>query len=464
MYTDKKNICMLLVEDDPGDVFLMEEIVEECSDTNFAFEIIEAENIAKAVSNLSAGKKIDLVVMDLGLPDSKGIGTVTMLLPYTKNIPIIVLTGLQDESVAVQAVKAGAQDYLIKGQIDSQLFRRAVVYGMERKKTEEQLKCRNREMAALLSISTSISSSIEMEFLFEEVLKNIENLDLLDDKNKASIFLMKDGMFATGDVYGQAGDSPFSESLKRLFDRQFCSLNGLSKEQLKPLVCLNSDTSSDVECYPNHVGIPFVAKNKILGVMCLYLPPGDEINPQTMEVLLSLGNQLGMAVENAQLYEKTKRLALHDPLTKLANRRQMENFLNYQIKRSERYGDDLCVVMADIDHFKKYNDTFGHTAGDVLLKKTADIIMEEIRESDLAVRYGGEEFMVILTKAQIGQAKEVAERIRKHIEAKLEITISMGIASYQKGMDELRIISIADQALYRAKELGRNRVVVSSSQ
>jgi two-component system cell cycle response regulator len=158
-----------------------------------------------------------------------------------------------------------------------------------------------------------------------------------------------------------------------------------------------------------------------------------------------------------------------DPLTQLANRRFLLNTLEKEFHRSERQLHPLSLVLADIDYFKKINDTYGHQQGDLVLKTVADAIFDTLREYDLAARFGGEEFALVLPETNLQQATHIAERVRKRIAALcfegplcgLHMTISLGVATKQgksiQGINDL--IRIADDALYTAKREGRNRVI-----
>lgn len=117
--------------------------------------------------------------------------------------------------------------------------------------------------------------------------------------------------------------------------------------------------------------------------------------------------------------------------------------------------------MADIDNFKLFNDTHGHLAGDRLLKDIADILLKRTRAVDLVVRYGGEEFMILLADTDIDEAYKIAEERRSHIKSQLNITMSFGIVEYKEGIDKSKLIEMADSALYRAKQAGKDRVEVS---
>lgn len=173
--------------------------------------------------------------------------------------------------------------------------------------------------------------------------------------------------------------------------------------------------------------------------------------------------------ELAALHQEAKKLSLHDSLTGLANRNLMNIELPGNMARSRRTENPFSLIMMDLDHFKDYNDTFGHIAGDRLLVEIAGILLEGVRESDLVVRYGGEEILIILPDTDSGTATLIAERLRKKImdtdflpangQPPAHMTVSMGVAACRPGItDTDELIRAADEALYRAKEKGRNRV------
>ncbi len=163
--------------------------------------------------------------------------------------------------------------------------------------------------------------------------------------------------------------------------------------------------------------------------------------------------------ELAALYEETKALSLKDPLTGLGNRRLMDIVLQRSFLKVKRYGGRLSVLMIDIDYFKEYNDTHGHSAGDELLAGIARTISKNVRDIDLVVRYGGEEFLVSLPETDAAEAHETAERIRKGVEEETGVTVSLGLASLEGAMqDKEALIKKADEALYLAKRKGRNRI------
>jgi diguanylate cyclase (GGDEF)-like protein len=178
-----------------------------------------------------------------------------------------------------------------------------------------------------------------------------------------------------------------------------------------------------------------------------------------------------LATINDTLREKNERLqeiSVTDSLTGLYNRKHMMETLAHELARAQRYNHPFSVLMIDIDHFKKYNDTFGHLAGDRALAKIASIFKESVRRVDYVARYGGEEFLLMLPETRLREAMLAAERIRARVaedtfgesEEKVGLTISVGVAEYPEDGDTSEsIIASADTVLYQAKQVGRNRVV-----
>lgn len=212
--------------------------------------------------------------------------------------------------------------------------------------------------------------------------------------------------------------------------------------------------------------VPLRAKGIINGILILGEKiDGDEFSDRDRDYLINIGSFAAIAIHNAFLFEMTTT----DMMTKLKMKHFFLAFLHEKIQGLRGNGKgDLSVIMIDIDHFKSLNDTYGHLAGDEVLKKVAKTIQENVRQIDVAARYGGEEFIVLLPEADLALAKIVAERIRKSIESTktvfnsttLKVTVSLGIAHWDEARDlsDRDFIERADQALYRSKEQGRNQV------
>jgi diguanylate cyclase (GGDEF)-like protein len=176
----------------------------------------------------------------------------------------------------------------------------------------------------------------------------------------------------------------------------------------------------------------------------------------------------GVSMENIHLFEKVNELAIKDGLTGLYTHRAFQSRLDEEILRSARAKVPFALVMADIDHFKSYNDTFGHQAGDAVLKAVSETIAGGVREVDFAARYGGEEFALIITGADKAQAAAAAEKIRHALEARSfnfggkvsGVTSSFGVAEFPSEASAAgQLVRLADERLFKAKQAGRNRVV-----
>ena len=168
-------------------------------------------------------------------------------------------------------------------------------------------------------------------------------------------------------------------------------------------------------------------------------------------------------IENISLRIESKNQSLIDPLTKLWNRRRLYLFIEKLIPAAQRSGEPFIVIMLDIDHFKEFNDTHGHNAGDDLLVAISGILLRCSRSQDLVIRYGGEEFMMVLPSTNIEQASILAERIHTTVNKNTDVTISAGVAVYSDKMDFQQLVQQADNALYAAKEDGRDKFIVAGA-
>lgn len=220
------------------------------------------------------------------------------------------------------------------------------------------------------------------------------------------------------------------------------------------------------------ISVPLKIKNKVIGVINADdKREGDFFSIGDLNLLSTFANQAAIAIQNAQLHQEVKQQAITDGLTGLYNFRYIKGRLEEEVKRAQRFEHYLALIMADIDDFKKFNDSYGHPEGNKVLKSLANILRSNIREVDIVARYGGEEFIIILPEANREEAEKIAERIRSKVEKcnfadeknhpERKITISLGITScFQENITPQGLVQKVDQALYKAKGKGRNRVEV----
>lgn len=222
--------------------------------------------------------------------------------------------------------------------------------------------------------------------------------------------------------------------------------------------------------------VPLIAQGETLGLFHVQLKPRAEepvTGPAMVEdqLALTVAEDMALALANLRLRETLRTQAIRDSLTGLFNRRYMEETMERELIRVKRQETPLGVIMMDLDHFKQYNDTFGHSAGDKLLAALGSLVAREIRGEDIACRYGGEEFLLIMPGTQAEVAVERAEILRQavkelhlHYRGLKPTTLSLGVAAYPNHGDTVQtIIQAADAALYRAKQGGRDRVMVAES-
>jgi diguanylate cyclase (GGDEF)-like protein/PAS domain S-box-containing protein len=220
--------------------------------------------------------------------------------------------------------------------------------------------------------------------------------------------------------------------------------------------------------------VPLIAQGETLGVFHLRpTPPAKGQAPELAAVkdqlALTLAEDMALALANLRLRETLRSQALRDPLTGLFNRRYLEETMEREISRVKRQGISLGVIMMDLDHFKEYNDTFGHNAGDELLSALGNLLKTQIRGEDIACRYGGEEFLLIMPGTSMEVALKRAEILRQAVkqmhhqyQGLRPSTLSLGVAVYpDHGDTGLQLIRSADAALYRAKQAGRDRVMTA---
>ncbi len=218
---------------------------------------------------------------------------------------------------------------------------------------------------------------------------------------------------------------------------------------------------------------PLISDDNVLGAIVAYSNI-ERLFQKDIDYLVQLTRQSGLTIHRANVYAEVLKYATLDALTGLNNRRQFEIRIKQEVSNSKRNNTPLCCMMLDVDYFKKVNDTYGHAAGDRVLKSVSEIISNEIREYDIACRYGGEEFFIILPQTKITEAASVAQRLRKVIEETkidlkdtgndnnkhINVTVSIGVCEYTETMETDSFVQTADKALYEAKENGRNRVII----
>jgi diguanylate cyclase (GGDEF)-like protein len=218
--------------------------------------------------------------------------------------------------------------------------------------------------------------------------------------------------------------------------------------------------------------IPLRTAQNVLGTVVLGSRRAGAYGPEAVRQLEVVAMQAAESIYRARLFEQTERLATTDGLTGLLNHRTFQGRLDEHLAYAQRYAKKLSVILCDIDHFKSVNDTYGHPAGDLVLKAVARTIAKEARATDLVARYGGEEFAVVMPETDAAGALVIAERIRERVgqlaldteQGQLRVTLSLGVATFpEDAAKKGALVERADACLYQAKRGGRNRTVAASA-
>jgi len=238
-----------------------------------------------------------------------------------------------------------------------------------------------------------------------------------------------------------------------------------------------SDARTDLLCHhfvhqpqAGNLCVPLIVKSGTTGVLCLTGAAGKVIGSITRQQLaVAVGETIKLSLYNLKLREELRQQAIQDPLTGLCNRRYLEENLGRELHRARRGNSPLCVVMLDLDNFKLFNDTFGHDAGDSMLRELAHALCEKLRKSDIACRYGGDEFVLVLPDSSLADTRQRLEQIRLLVKENQitrgcpvlgPITLSVGVvAAPEHGSTAPELLHAADIALFAAKQAGRDRVV-----
>lgn len=313
-----------------------------------------------------------------------------------------------------------------------------------------------------------ISLKIQNIILSERMQKNIDFHDSM--KNIAKIIETQYETNYIVPIIGEMIDKFVSDHLVYIFiNNELVWPSSCKDEKIFELIkCLNNK-SEYILTPDKKIGLfPMISENKLLG--CIVTKSTDNIlSEKEIEYLEQLSSQSATTLNRANVYAEILKHATLDALTGFYNRRQLEERIKQEASSARRQHRSLCAIMTDIDYFKKVNDTYGHSAGDLVLKTVSREIKNQLRDYDVAGRYGGEEFVILLPFTKIEEAKMVAERLRNAVKSKkielagkqhINVTISLGVSEYKGEKD---FIENADKALYKAKESGRNKVIVYES-
>lgn len=299
---------VLLVEDNEDDALL---IREELSETNI--EIEHAERLSTALSRLIEGG-LDAVLLDLSLPDARGLNTIDRVLTEAPGVPIVVLTGFNNEEAAVTAVERGAQDYLIKGQADGHLLARSLRYAVQRHRAEETLKDRNRELLALRTITETMLASLDLQPVLEKILEqamfigtfDLGNIRLLDRSGEMLDVVVTRGYLDPQNVLSHRRISRSLQFVQSTHFRELTSKEPCVEEHVQASKGLRTFKKEGIESF---IQVPVQAEGEVLGIIQLASRSRRTFKREEVNLFETIGNQMGIAIQRSRLYEETRRQA-----------------------------------------------------------------------------------------------------------------------------------------------------------
>jgi len=403
-------------------------------------EVILAENGKVGLELFIQNQDIDLIVTDINMPKMGGLEMCAKIKEINHSVPIVVTSAHNDPDFLKKAIDVGVNAYAMKP-VD------------------------------LYQLIDNMTKAVEPFYL----KKQLEDINMsLEDKVKEGIQKVTSILDAQDNLILVTNGEIINNANKRFLD--FFDSESIEEFETKtPSICDKFIKSDGFYSYDDSLG------NKSWMVQIKDTPAIDRIikmldkNNQERIFTVNIDNYIHICeyyvisfTDITDLKKKSNLLeyqANHDTLTGLFNRKKFHEIYSKEIRRERRYANNLSIILFDLDHFKLFNDDFGHDVGDLALKAVSNISEEVIREHDTIVRWGGEEFIVLLPETNIEGAKIVADKLRCAIEAFKDdqiprtITASFGLTCLIEGDDENSFVKRADKALYKAKDGGRNMVV-----
>jgi diguanylate cyclase (GGDEF)-like protein len=329
--------------------------------------------------------------------------------------------------------------------------------------------------AALHKVSSEVSLSLDMQTILEKLAQltgeivpyDYLTISFVEAGDKVEFQVLK----GFEGIKPPQGPLPLAGSLLAWIveNRQALCLTDLNTRTgnlpLFPAGELKTPTRS-------FIGIPLISQDAVLGIFTLGMREEGAISAYQQHMLSIIANQVAVSISNARLHNLMQRMATTDGLTGLINHRHFQDKADDEFARVQRFPEPLSIIIFDLDHFKKVNDTYGHPVGDAVLKRVSRILKETVRNVDIAARYGGEEFIALLVNTDDKGAAQMAERIRATVEKSkfvldgknIPVTVSIGYATFPRdGAHKKDLIEKADQALYWAKGHGRNQICAFSA-
>jgi len=339
----------------------------------------------------------------------------------------------------------------------------------EKEHLQKELRKREQELALINRLAAVITSSLNMREVYDAFINELKDVVSID---WATIALIEGDQIRLEVISTEVGSAWQAGEKMQLKDTGTEWVARHKEALVEPdlIKARRFRTGEDhlKQGIRSIVYLPLLVKSEAIGSLIVASRKPNAYTPGQVRLLERLASQIAMPVENSRLYAKAEQMARVDEITGLFNRRHFNECIKKEIERHSRYSGIMSLILLDLDYFKAYNDMHGHTAGDKILEMMGRLVNKEIRSTDLAFRYGGDEFAVILPQSAIDDALVVAERVRRRIanemsKKNIRISASLGLAAWpDDGTTADELVNATDKALYQAKETGGNRTCIAS--
>jgi diguanylate cyclase (GGDEF)-like protein len=339
----------------------------------------------------------------------------------------------------------------------------------------DELKRKIEELSVFNEIGKTLTSTLDIKEILNIIMLKIS--ELLKPDNWSLLLADEE----KGDLYFEIVVGEEADKIKNMRLRMGEGIAGWVAEKGEKLFVPDVSKDERFSMYVDLASgfvtrsvacVPLKCKGRVLGVIELVNKTGREgFSDEDMFVLTTLADYAAIALENAQYFQRVKELTITDDVTRLYNSRYMHDYLEQELRRAQRYGMELSIIFLDLDYFKNVNDTYGHLVGSRLLKEVAQVILKSLRSVDIAIRYGGDEFVMILPSTSKESALKVAERVRNNFKEavflqeeglKIRQTASFGVASFPVDAgNKLDLIRMADRAMYQVKNSTRDGIAAA---
>lgn len=426
---NQETIRILLVDDDEDDYVITRDLLAEVREVNYEMDWVST---CQSAMDRIAQKKYDVCLFDYYLGEGNGLGLLREVIGRGYRVPVIMLTGKGAHEIDLEALKAGAADYLVKGDLQASLLEHAIRYALERKRMDDELfQEKERAIVTLESIGDSVITT--------DIHGTITQLNPVAEK-------------ITGWSAAEAEGLPFHDVITLISEVTRKSIYDPVAQVLSQNIIIN---------FPNQTVL--INRNKQECAVEGTASPIRDRENRIIGIIIVMHDVTG----TRELSKKIAYQASHDPLTDLYNRAIFEEFLGQLLNDAKDQNFEHVLFYLDLDRFKIVNDTCGHFAGDQLLRQVSSTMKQKIRKTDIIARLGGDEFGIILTNYPFSQAYEIGEKIRQAVsdihfiwdEKLFSVEVSIGAVGINSGCKSVEyLLGIADQSCYMAKEKGGNRI------